>query len=122
MSTDPGGQQRDADQPAGTSLLADKPSGTPLLVGLDLHKTYGPTSALDGASISVRAGEIVAVMGASGSGKSTLLHCLAGIVTTDSGQVRYQDRELSAMSDRERSSLPEGRSDSSSSSVNWCRN
>ncbi|WP_329109282.1 ABC transporter ATP-binding protein [Micromonospora sp. NBC_01699] len=80
----------------------------PLLVGLDLHKTYGPTPALDGASITVRAGETVAVMGASGSGKSTLLHCLAGIVRPDSGQVRYRDRELSAMSDGERSALRRG--------------
>ncbi|MGW4463591.1 ABC transporter ATP-binding protein [Micromonospora sp. NPDC004704] len=82
--------------------------GEPLLLGLDLHKRYGPTPALDGASITVRAGEVVAVMGASGSGKSTLLHCLAGIVTPDSGQVRYRDRELSAMSDGERSALRRG--------------
>ena len=52
-----------------------------------------------------RAGEVVAVMGPSGSGKSTLLHCLAGIVRPDSGQVRYRGRELSAMSDGERSAL-----------------
>ncbi|MEV4628655.1 ABC transporter ATP-binding protein [Micromonospora sp. NPDC049523] len=82
--------------------------GEPLLCGLDLHKRYGSTPALDGASITVRAGEVVAVMGASGSGKSTLLHCLAGIVTPDSGQVRYRDRELSAMSDSERSALRRG--------------
>ena len=44
-------------------------------------------------------------MGPSGSGKSTLLHCLAGIVAPDAGTVLYDGRELSAMSDVERSAL-----------------
>ncbi|GAA1401298.1 ABC transporter ATP-binding protein [Catellatospora coxensis] len=77
----------------------------PLLVGTDLHKMYGTTPALRGSSLTVRAGEIVAVMGSSGSGKSTLLHCLAGIVRPDDGTVVYAGREISAMSDVERSAL-----------------
>ncbi|QDY78812.1 ABC transporter ATP-binding protein [Streptomyces qinzhouensis] len=76
-----------------------------LLVAEDLRKAYGPTPALDGAHFSVHAGEVVAVMGPSGSGKSTLLHCLAGIVRPDSGSIRYQGRELAALSDKERSLL-----------------
>jgi DNA-binding GntR family transcriptional regulator len=54
---------------------------SPVLVGRDLRKSFGFTQALLGASITLNAGEIVAVMGPSGSGKSTLLHCLAGILT-----------------------------------------
>ena len=77
----------------------------PLLVATGLRKTYGSTAALDGADLTIRSGEVVAVMGPSGSGKSTLLHCLAGIVTADSGEVRYRGRELSLMSDGERSAL-----------------
>jgi putative ABC transport system ATP-binding protein len=77
----------------------------PLLAGLELRKAYGATLALDGASMHVRAGEVVAVMGPSGSGKSTLLHCVAGIVAPDSGRIVYDGRELSAMSDVERSAL-----------------
>ncbi|MFJ9263776.1 ABC transporter ATP-binding protein [Streptomyces bacillaris] len=76
-----------------------------LLAAHDLRKTYGSTPALDGASFSVHSGEVVAVMGPSGSGKSTLLHCLAGIITPDSGIISYAGRELSAMSDAERSAL-----------------
>ena len=78
---------------------------TELLVAKGLAKAFGPTAALVDASMSVRAGELVAVMGPSGSGKSTLLHCLAGILKPDSGTVSYRGAELSAMSDGERSAL-----------------
>ncbi|MER7171999.1 ABC transporter ATP-binding protein [Streptomyces mesophilus] len=80
------------------------PAGS-LLSAQDLRKAYGPTAALDGAHFSIHAGEVVAVMGPSGSGKSTLLHCLAGIVPPDDGTITYNGRELSGMSDAERSAL-----------------
>ncbi len=81
------------------------PHPEPLLQAVEVRKAYGPTAALEGADLTIRAGEVVAVMGPSGSGKSTLLHCLAGIVRPDSGQVRYRGQELSAMTDGERSAL-----------------
>ncbi|GLZ36256.1 ABC transporter ATP-binding protein [Lentzea sp. NBRC 105346] len=76
-----------------------------ILKAENLRKSFGSTPALDGAGISVKAGEVVAVMGPSGSGKSTLLHCLAGILKPDSGTVHYQDIELSGLPDGERSEL-----------------
>ncbi|MFD7439081.1 ABC transporter ATP-binding protein [Streptomyces sp. NPDC059861] len=80
------------------------PTGA-LLVAEGLYKTYGPTTALDGADFSIHPGEVVAVMGPSGSGKSTLLHCLAGIVPPDKGSIRYDGREMATMDDARRSAL-----------------
>ncbi|GAA4902783.1 ABC transporter ATP-binding protein [Streptomyces coeruleoprunus] len=79
-----------------------------LLRAEGLTKAYGPTPALNGAALAVRAGEVVAVMGPSGSGKSTLLHCLAGIVRPDAGTVTYDGRELTGLPDAERSALRRG--------------
>ncbi|MDT8912390.1 ABC transporter ATP-binding protein [Amycolatopsis sp. PS_44_ISF1] len=79
--------------------------GTPLLAGDGIHKSFGPTKALDGAALSVSAGEVLAIMGSSGSGKSTLLHCLAGIVRPDAGTITYSGTDLAGLDDRRRSAL-----------------
>ncbi|ONI73169.1 macrolide ABC transporter ATP-binding protein [Actinosynnema sp. ALI-1.44] len=78
---------------------------SPLLSATDLTKSFGQTKALDGASMTVNAGEVVAVMGPSGSGKSTLLHCLAGIIRPDGGTVVFDGKSLSGMPDGPRSAL-----------------
>ncbi len=85
--------------------MTGRPASAPLLRAGGLHKSYDATPALAGADFTLRAGEVVAVMGPSGSGKSTLLHCLAGIVSPDAGSVHYRDEELSALSDARRSAL-----------------
>jgi putative ABC transport system ATP-binding protein len=79
--------------------------GTPILACLELVKRFGETEALRGASLEVKAGEIVAVMGASGSGKSTLLHCAAGILVPDDGAVMFNGRSIDKLSDGKRSAL-----------------
>ncbi|MCI5825711.1 MAG: ABC transporter ATP-binding protein [Arcanobacterium sp.] len=76
-----------------------------ILTGRDLVKTYGATQALRGVSVAIHSGEILAVMGPSGSGKSTLLHVLAGIELPDSGSVHYRERELTTLTDAQRTVL-----------------
>lgn len=61
--------------------------GRPTIAARGLTKTYGDTIALAGVDLDLAPGTSVAVMGPSGSGKSTLLHCLAGIITPDTGSV-----------------------------------
>lgn len=76
-----------------------------LLQAESVHRSFGQTPALTGASLSVTTGEILAVMGPSGSGKSTLLHCLAGIFTPDQGAVWFDGQRLDTLSDASRTAL-----------------
>ena len=74
---------------------------------INLSRTYpsrsGPRTALDGVSISVAAGEVVAVMGPSGSGKSTLLALLGGLDVADRGVVRLVGTDWQSLPAAERS-------------------
>jgi putative ABC transport system ATP-binding protein len=71
-----------------------------------LHKTYHTgvvaVPALRGIDLSVRRGEMVAIMGPSGCGKTTLLNCLSGLDTADRGAITIEGVSLSVMSDHER--------------------
>jgi putative ABC transport system ATP-binding protein len=76
-----------------------------VLEARDLVLSFGETPALRGASLAVKKGEVLAMMGPSGSGKSTLLHCLAGILVPDSGQIHLDGERLDTLSEKERSAL-----------------
>src|SRR5258708_35191573 len=60
----------------------------------DLHKRYGAQTVLDGLDMTVRVGEVLALLGPSGSGKSTLLRCINHIEDWDSGTARVGGRRL----------------------------
>jgi putative ABC transport system ATP-binding protein len=69
------------------------------------HAGDDETLALQGVSLAVEAGELVAVTGPSGSGKSTLLACLAGLDEPDGGMVRLRGERLSRRPEEERARL-----------------
>jgi len=74
----------------------------------DVHKVYPatpPVQSLRGITVSIAAGEQVAVVGASGSGKSTLLNVIAGLDQPTSGTVRVAGVDVGALSDRRLSDL-----------------
>jgi ABC-type multidrug transport system ATPase subunit len=56
-----------------------------------VSKSYGRSRALDRASLEIKGGQIVAILGANGAGKTTLLRCLAGIAAPDGGAIVYND-------------------------------
>ena len=59
-----------------------------------LRKVYGPTAAVDAASLTLERGTIAALVGPSGSGKTTLLRLIAGFERPDAGSVRIGGREV----------------------------
>jgi putative ABC transport system ATP-binding protein len=90
---------------ANSGTAGDPTQRLPLLACVDLFKRFGTTAALEGASMEVAAGEVVAVMGPSGSGKSTLLHCAAGILVPDRGEVVFDGDPIGKLPDSRRSAL-----------------
>ena len=69
-----------------------------LLQTKDLHVHYGGVKALDGASVEIDEGEIVALMGPNGAGKSTILKAIFGLAPIDSGKILWHDKLVKPVS------------------------
>jgi len=79
-----------------------------------LRSGYGRIEALHGVSLEVRAGEIVALLGANGAGKTTLLRTISGVQPTAAGEIRFEGVRIERMPAHRRVGLgiaqvPEGR-------------
>lgn len=78
---------------------------TALLTAHGLNLRFGAIPALVDVAIEISAGEVVAIVGESGSGKTTLLRVLSGMMTPDSGTVRWLGDDLHAMGEAARRRL-----------------
>src|SRR5262245_26237151 len=85
-----------------------------LLTVSNIETSYGPITAIRGASLSVPAGSIVTILGANGAGKTTILKTVSGVMDPQKGTVAFDGREIQRM-DPDRvvrlglSHVPEGR-------------
>jgi putative ABC transport system ATP-binding protein len=78
----------------------------PVLELAGVRKSYpGGVEALRGVSLTVNAGELVAIVGPSGSGKSTLLHVMGTLERTSDGVVKVAGHDTATMSDRDLAAL-----------------
>ncbi|MFI7283797.1 ABC transporter ATP-binding protein [Micromonospora chersina] len=76
----------------------------------DVSKVYpGGVRAVDGVSLTIRPGELVAIVGPSGSGKSTMLHLIGTLDRPSTGRVRIDGHDVAALGDRQLSALRSSR-------------
>ena len=68
--------------------------GRPLLEIEGLRKSFGGVAAADDITLTVRAGELVSVIGPNGSGKTTLFNLITGLIAPDAGSIRLEGHEI----------------------------
>ena len=80
-------------------------SGEPLLEAYDLEKHFGGVRALQGASLTIRKGEAMALVGDNGAGKSTFVKALAGVQPADSGTIKLGGKPVNIRNTKEAGAL-----------------
>jgi branched-chain amino acid transport system ATP-binding protein len=68
-------------------------------------KRFGGFTALNGVSLSVKAGERFGLIGPNGSGKTTLINCVSGVLPVNGGSIRFDGQEITGMPPHQRSRL-----------------
>ena len=66
------------------------PAGLELIKAVQLHKSFGPISVLNGIDLTIKSGEVHAILGENGAGKSTLVKLLSGFENLSSGSISVQ--------------------------------
>ncbi len=81
--------------------MTSAPPATPMLDVRDLHAYYGESHVLHGVSLTVGAGEVIALLGRNGAGKTTTLRSIIGILGQRQGSIKLSGRELIGMESHE---------------------
>ena len=94
--------------------MTGMPPSSPLLEVRGLTSHYGRIQALKGVSLTVHAGQLVAIVGANGAGKTTLLRTLSGVQPATAGDIAYGGKSITNSAPEARvragiSQVPEGR-------------
>lgn len=71
----------------------------------DVHKTFGDQTVLKGISSNFEPGQVNLIIGRSGSGKTVLVKTMVGLIEATSGQILYDDRDLTKMGIAERKKI-----------------
>ncbi len=82
-----------------------QPEGTPLVEMRDIRVSFGGVHAVDGVTIDLYPGEVVALVGGNGAGKSTLIHTLAGAHPADAGQISINGKPVTIRNSRDARAL-----------------
>jgi ABC-2 type transport system ATP-binding protein len=102
--------------PTPTIVLLVVP-GSPALVRVsNLRKQYGQFTALEDVTLSIRAGEVLGLIGPNGSGKTTLFECLGGVLPYDAGRIEWR---LDGSAQRLMFYLPDGVTPWPDQTVGW---
>ena len=76
------------------AAAAAAPVREPILTAKNLVKTYGRVVGLDGVSLELYPGEVLAIIGDNGAGKSTLIKCLTGAEVADEGEITLDGKPV----------------------------
>jgi lipopolysaccharide export system ATP-binding protein len=63
----------------------------------EIGKTYRSRSVVNGVSLQVKQGEVVGLLGPNGAGKTTTFYAIVGLIPPDSGRIRYDSRDITAV-------------------------
>jgi len=77
-------------------------SAPPKIQLIDLHKSFGPKTVLDGISLDIMQGESFVIIGGSGSGKSVTLKCILGLMRPERGRILVDGEDVVGIPPRER--------------------
>src|SRR5262245_65620316 len=70
---------------------------SPVLSLANLSKRFGGVVAVDGVTLEVAAGEVHALIGPNGAGKTTLIHLISGSLASDSGEIRFLEKDMTRL-------------------------